>query len=51
MLKFFRGKRFDVKTTLIVLVLIAVFWGLVMWANVLDFIPVEFSDLRPDTLG
>ena len=42
MLKFFRGKRFDVKTTIIALVVIGIFWAIVIYFNVLDFIPAEF---------
>jgi hypothetical protein len=51
MLKFFRDKRFDVKTTLIVLAVIGVFWAVVIYANLGEFIPPEFRNLPRDSTG
>ena len=51
MLKFFRDKRFDVKTTVIALIVIGAFWAIAISANLADFIPIEFRDLAPDTLN
>jgi hypothetical protein len=43
MLKWMRGKRFDMKTTIIVIVLALVAWALVIYANVEEFVPDEFT--------
>ena len=42
-MKWMRGKRFDMKTTVVVIVLALVAWGLVMMANADDFIPEELQ--------
>lgn len=38
-----RGKRFDMKTTIIIIVLALVAWGLVMMANAEEFVPEELQ--------
>jgi len=42
MLNWIRGKRLDLKTTIILLVLALAAWALVVRANVVNFIPEEF---------
>jgi hypothetical protein len=44
MLKWMRGKRFDLKTTIIVIVIAAVAWAFVIYANVQDFVPDEYTE-------
>jgi hypothetical protein len=46
MLKWMRGKRFDVKTTIIVIVLALVAWAFVIYANVQEFVPDEYTQER-----
>lgn len=41
MLKWIRGKRFTLKTTLVVLLLAAAVWAVVVYVNVRDFVPEE----------
>ncbi len=43
MLKWIRGKRFDLKTTIFLLVLALIAWGVVMAANASDFVPEELQ--------
>ena len=44
MLKWMRGKRFDMKTTVIVIVIALVAWAIVVYANVQEFVPDEFTE-------
>ena len=46
MLKWMRGKRFDLKTTVIVIVIALVAWAIVVYANVQEFVPEEFTEQR-----
>lgn len=39
MLKWMRGKRFNMKTTIIVIVIALVGWAFVIYANVEEFVP------------
>jgi hypothetical protein len=40
-LKWIRGKRFDLKTTIILLLIALAFWAVASWARIKDFIPAE----------
>jgi len=44
MIKWMRGKRFSVKTTIIVIVIALVAWAFVIYANVQEFVPDEFTE-------
>lgn len=44
MLKWMRGKRFDLKTTIIVIVLAVVAWAFVVYLNVENFVPEELVE-------
>lgn len=44
MLKWIRGKRLDLKTTIIVLVLATAMWAVVTYANIKEFIPREYRE-------
>jgi len=44
MLDWIRGKRFDLKTTVIVIVLALVLWAVVVYVNVRDFVPEELTE-------
>ena len=50
MLKFFRGKRFDMKTTIIALVVIGIFWAIVSWMHIQTAIPPELTELPGDSV-
>jgi len=43
MQKWIRGKRFDLKTTVIVLAIAGVIWALFVYVNVRDFVPEELT--------
>jgi hypothetical protein len=43
MQKWIRGKRFDLKTTVIVLAIAGVVWALFVYVNVRDFVPEELT--------
>ena len=43
-----RGKRFDLKTTVIVIVLALLAWGVVLMANAEDFVPEELQQSIDD---
>ena len=43
MLKWMRGKRFDLKTTIIVVVIALAAWAFVIYANVQEFVPDEYT--------
>lgn len=45
MLKWIRGKRFDVKTTIILLLLAVAFWAVFSWARIKGFVPAEYRQL------
>ncbi len=45
MLKWIRGKRFDLKTTILLLILAAAFWALFSWARIKDFVPAEYRQV------
>jgi len=51
MLKYLRGKRFDVKTTVIVLVIAGLVWGVFVYANIQNFVPDEFKEPVQQTPG
>ncbi len=44
MLKWMRGKRFDLKTTIFLLVLGAIFWGVFTYVNIKTFVPEELKE-------
>ncbi|MCA9736689.1 MAG: hypothetical protein R3E98_20110 [Gemmatimonadota bacterium] len=46
MLKWIRGKRFDLKTTLLLLALALAAWGVFVAAQVRDFVPAELRQPR-----
>jgi len=48
MLKWIRGKRFDLKTTIVLLVLALAFWAIFSWARVKGFVPAEYRQ-PPDS--
>ncbi len=45
MLTWIRGKRLDLKTTIIVLVVALLAWAVVVYVNLRDFVPSEFQAL------
>ena len=49
MLKWMRGKRFDLKTTVIVIVVALIAWAFVIYANIQDFVPEELRQEEPPT--
>ncbi|MDH5760727.1 MAG: hypothetical protein OEZ65_14155 [Gemmatimonadota bacterium] len=51
MLKWIREFRFDLKTTLILLALALAGWGVVVYVNVKEFIPVEYRAVPDSTEG
>lgn len=46
MLKWMRGKRFDLKTSLIVLIVALIAWAFVIYANLAEFVPDELQEPR-----
>lgn len=46
MLKWIRRKRFDLKTTLLLLALALAAWGIFVAAQVRDFVPAELRQPR-----
>jgi hypothetical protein len=50
MLKWIRGKRFDLKTTIVLLILTLAFWAVFSWARIKDFIPAELKGPRDTTV-
>ena len=44
MLDWIRGKRFDLKTTVIVIAIALVVWALVVYVNLRDFVPEELTE-------
>ena len=44
MLKWMRGKRFDLKTSLVFLVLAGIVWAIFTYVNVRDFVPEELTE-------
>lgn len=46
MLKWIRGKRFDMKTTIVVIVLALLAWAMVVYVNIRDFVPEELTEER-----
>ncbi len=42
MLRWIRNKRFDLRTTIIILVLGIAFWALFSWERYKDFVPAEY---------
>jgi hypothetical protein len=49
-LKWIRGKRFDLKTTIILLLIALALWALVSWARIRDFIPAELRQGHDSTV-
>jgi len=43
MLKWMRGKRFDLKTSAILIAIAIAMWGLFTWANIVNFVPEELT--------
>lgn len=50
MLKWMRGKRFDLKTTVIVLVIAVLVYALFIYVNIRDFVPDELTEPITNTL-
>ncbi|MEZ4416915.1 MAG: hypothetical protein R3E10_14285 [Gemmatimonadota bacterium] len=48
MLKWIRGKRFDLRTTILVIALALAIWGLVVASNVKNFVPEELRQPTDD---
>jgi uncharacterized membrane protein len=46
MLKWMRGKRFDMKTTIIIVVLALAAWAFVVYLNIENFVPEELTEER-----
>ena len=49
MLEWIRGKRFDLKTTIVVLVIALLAWAAVTYVRIRDFVPEELRQERGDT--
>jgi len=49
-LKWIRGKRLDLKTTIILLIIALAFWALSSWTRIKDFIPKELRQGRDTTV-
>ena len=48
MLKWIREVRLDFKTGLVVIILALIFWGIVSWARIRDFVPEEYKEPAPE---
>lgn len=46
MLRWMRGKRFDRKTTIVVIALALLVWAVVVYVQVRDFVPEELTEPR-----
>ena len=46
MLKWLRGRRLDMKTTVIVIAIALLAWAMVVYVNVRDFVPEELAEER-----
>jgi len=46
MLKWIRGKRFDLRTTILVIVLALIGWAVVIYVNIQEFVPEELTQPR-----
>ena len=44
MLKWMRGKRFDLKTTIIIIVIAVAAWAFVVYLNIENFVPEELTE-------
>ena len=44
MLKWLRGKRFDMKTTVIALVIAGLIYAVFVYVNIRDFVPEELTE-------
>ena len=44
MLKWIRDARFDLKTTVIVLVIAGLIWAVFIYVNIRDFVPEELTE-------
>lgn len=44
MLKWMRGKRFDLKTTIIVIMIAVAAWAFVVYLNIENFVPAELLE-------
>lgn len=44
MLDWIRGKRFDLKTTVVVIAVAAALWAAVVYVNLRDFVPEELTE-------
>lgn len=50
MLKLIRGRRLDLKTTIIVLIIVLALWVVSSWTRIKDFIPKELRQGRDTTV-
>ncbi len=46
MLKWMRGKRFDMKTTMVAIVITLLAWAVVIYVNIQEFVPDEYTEER-----
>ncbi len=44
MIRRIRGIRFDLKTSIVILVLALIMWGVVTYVRIRDFIPAELTE-------
>jgi uncharacterized membrane protein len=44
MLRWIRGARLDLKTSVVLLALALLMWAVVVYVNVQDFVPEEFTE-------
>ncbi len=51
MLKWIRDTRFDLKTTVIVLVIAGLIWAVFIYVNIRDFVPEELTEPVEQSLG
>jgi hypothetical protein len=43
MLRWIRGARLDLKTGIVIIALALALWAIVVYVNIRDFVPVEFT--------
>ena len=49
MMKWMQGKRLDMKTSIFLVILAIIFWGVFTYANLLEFVPSELTEPRQPT--